>query len=182
MEKMQDEKILEWFRLDEEKAFRKLFDCYYMPLCIYAVQMTDSFELSEDLVQDVLLRFWEKKIYQSVTTSLRNYLYIAVRNEVLQYFRHEQQFATEQLDNLSLDIPEQDYAEDTLQERYQQLQQALATLTPQEYQAVKTVVLEKMKYKEAATRLGISVNTLKTYLSRALKRMRGQGTLLLLLY
>ena len=56
----EEEQILELFGIDEEMAFRRLFDRYYMSLCIYSVQLTDSFELSEDLVQDVLLRFWEK--------------------------------------------------------------------------------------------------------------------------
>ena len=59
----EDIQILELFNTNEELAFRRLFDRYYMSLCIYSVQLTDTFDLSEDLVQNVLLRFWEKRIF-----------------------------------------------------------------------------------------------------------------------
>lgn len=58
----EDIQILELFGINEEMAFRRLFDRYYMALCIYSMQLTDAFDLSEDLVQDVLLRFG-KSVY-----------------------------------------------------------------------------------------------------------------------
>ena len=52
-DKSEDAQILELFSINEEIAFHRLFNRYYMSLCIYSVQLTDSFEQSEDLVQDV---------------------------------------------------------------------------------------------------------------------------------
>ena len=43
---------------------------------------------------------------------------------------------------------------------------------------MKAVILENKKYKEAAEELNISVNTLKTYLSRALKKLRKDNNLM----
>ena len=43
-----DKYILELFRTSPKEAFRLLFDAYHMKLCIYAVQLTDSFEMAED--------------------------------------------------------------------------------------------------------------------------------------
>ena len=45
-----DKYILELFQTSPKEAFRLLFDAYHMKLCIYAVQLTDSFEMSEDIV------------------------------------------------------------------------------------------------------------------------------------
>ncbi len=173
--------ILALFGVNEEMAFRHLFDRYYMSLCIYSVQLTDSFELSEDLVQDVLLRFWEKRVFENISINLRNYLYTAVRNEALQYLRREHMLSTEQLTGVELSIPEDEYSEDELLELKERLKVALEKLPPQEYLVVKSVILENRKYKEAAEYLGISVNTLKTHLSRALRHLRNQGNLRLLL-
>ena len=44
-----DKYILELFQTSPKEAFRLLFDAYHMKLCIYAVQLTDSFEMAEDL-------------------------------------------------------------------------------------------------------------------------------------
>ena len=38
-----DKYILELFQTSPKEAFRLLFDAYHMKLCIYAVQLTDSF-------------------------------------------------------------------------------------------------------------------------------------------
>lgn len=75
LSEQQEIEILEEFRQNPEHAFRTLFDTYYMPLCMYAVQITDSFSMAEDIVQDFLLFFWEKQVYKSISSNLRNYLF-----------------------------------------------------------------------------------------------------------
>ena len=50
-----DKYILELFQTSPKEAFRLLFDAYHMKLCIYAVQLTDSFEMAEDIVQDFFI-------------------------------------------------------------------------------------------------------------------------------
>lgn len=177
----EDIQILELFGINEEMAFRHLFDRYYMTLCIYSMQLTDAFDLSEDLVQDVLLRFWEKRVFENISTSLRSYLYAAVRNETLQYLKRERLLSTEQLTGVEVDIPENEYNEEELMDIKNRLKIALDKLPPQEYLSIKSVILENRKYKEAAEYLGISINTLKTHLARALKTLRKQGNLRLLL-
>ena len=61
-----DKYILELFQTSPKEAFRLLFDAYHMKLCIYAVQLTDSFEMAEDIVQDFFIYFWEKKYYLKI--------------------------------------------------------------------------------------------------------------------
>lgn len=180
--KSEETRLLELFSTDEKMAFRYLFDRYYMSLCIYCVQLTDKFEESEDLVQDVLLRFWEKRIFEKISTNLRSYLYTSVRNEALQYLRSKSQLSMEQLSDNEVDIPEEEYDEEELVELKLRLQAALEKLPKQEYLAIQAVALENLKYKEAAEKLGISVNTLKTYLSRAFKSLRKEDNLRFLLF
>ncbi len=51
-----DKYILELFQTSPKEAFRLLFDAYHMKLCIYAVQLTDSFEMAEDIVGQRIFR------------------------------------------------------------------------------------------------------------------------------
>ena len=120
---------------NDEKAFKELVDAYYTPLCVYSVQFTDSLEVSEDIVQDFFVRFWEKKLYRTYIMDV----------------------------NPDDEVPEEQLA---------RLRHYLQQLSPQEYRILMEVVVHNKKYKEVAAELGISVNTVKTHLSHALKYLR----------
>jgi len=62
------------------------------------------------------------------------------------------------------------------------LLEKLQKLPHQELQVVRAVIMENKKYKEAAEELHISVNTLKTHLTRALKQLRKEYNLHSLFY
>ena len=109
-----DERILALFAENKEKAFRLLYDTYYLPLCLYSVQFTGSTETSEDIVQNLFVSFWDKNSHTTISSNLHAWL----------------------------------------------------------YNVLVKIVLEDKKYKEVAEELHISVNTVKTHLSRALKMLR----------
>lgn len=178
----QDQLILDTFKESPEKGLRMLFDVYYSKLCIYAVQLTDSFYMAEDVVQNVFVYFWEKKYYETVHKNLRHYLFYSVRNAALGALQKEHLLSMEELSGIDMGIQMEPEDEQEWEEREQVLKQKLKTLSPQERQVVQFVIMENKKYKEAAEELNISVNTLKTYLARALKQLRKEYNLMLLFY
>lgn len=182
MNKLTDKELLEGFTVDKEKAFRSFFDAYYIRLCAYAVQITDDFFESEDIVQRFFIKFWEKELYKDVTMNLKNYAYLCVRNDSLKYLNKKEQIPIDARywgEEYLYDLDEMDEQERECKE--QELRIALDALSAQERNALRLVVLENKKYKEAADELGISINSLKTYLSRALKHLRKNNKLMLLL-
>lgn len=86
----------------------------------------------------------------------------------------------EELFDTEIDIIESITDEEELREKERKIMEELEKLPKQELSAVQAVILENKKYKEAAEELNISVNTLKTHLSRALKRLRKDNNLILL--
>lgn len=177
-----DKYILELFKTSPKEAFRLLFDTYHMSLCVYAVQLTDSFEMAEDVVQDFFVYFWEKKYYQNINQSLRYYLYFSIRNAAIKELQKHNMLSMEELSGIDMSIPEEFADEEEREERNKVLLEKLKKLPPQELQVIKAVVMENKRYKEAAEELQISVNTLKTHLSRALKRLRKEYNLTSLFY
>lgn len=175
-----DKLILELFRTNPNDAFQLMFDTYYMPLCLYAVQLTDSFVMAEDIVQDFFISFWEKKTYQNIAVKLRSYLFYSIRNNSYLILRKNNLISMEELFDTEIDLIEAMSDEEELREREKKIMEELEKLPKQELSAVQAVILENKKYKEAAEELNISVNTLKTHLSRALKRLRKDNSLLLL--
>lgn len=173
-----DKKLLEQFQIAPKTAFKQMFDTYYMQLCVYAVQLGDSFEMAEDVVQNTLLYFWEKKYYNQITNNLRGYLFHAVRNAMIFELKKNNQISMEELSGLQIAIPEEVPDKAEWEEREKQLLEDLSALPLQEVLAVQKVILENKRYKEAAEELHISINTLKTHLSRALSRLRKKHCLM----
>ena len=69
-----------------------------------------------------------------------------------------------------------------LERQEKELMLKLEKLPKQEIAAIKAVILENKKCVEAALELGMSVNTLKTHLARALKKLRKDYHLSFLFY
>lgn len=166
-----DGKILERLKLNDEAALKELVDKYYTPLCVYSVQYTDSLEVSEDIVQDFFVRFWEKHLYRTMSGSLKAFLFNSVRNASIDHLRKYQSYTFVEIEEQAY-ITDYELDETDLEEQRQRLHYHLQQLAPQEYKVLIEIVVHNKKYKEVAEELGISVNTVKTHLSRALKYLR----------
>jgi len=178
-----DKEILELLKKAPEQGFRMLFDVYHMSLCVYAVQLTDSFELAEDIVQDFFVSLWEKKYYLQIDSNLCSYLYSSVHHAALAVLRKKNLISMEELSGIPVEIPQEvELEREELERRERELMRKLEQLPRQELAAVKAVILENKKCAEAASELGMSVNTLKTHLARALKKLRKKYNLFLLFY
>jgi RNA polymerase sigma-70 factor (ECF subfamily) len=147
----------------------------------------DTREATEDIVQDVFVYLWDHRSSIDMTVSIKAYLYTAVRNGALKYLRRQ---TTEQAHSprltefitylQELESPEREHL------YIERARQALEELPNQCRNIFLMNCLEGKKYKEIASELSISVNTVKTQLSRAYSNIREKlnvkgGTLLLFL-
>lgn len=168
----------------DEEAFKKFVTQYYPQLCAFATQYTDSLEVSEDIVQDVFLRFWESKKYLSPKSFLKSYIFSSVRNASIDYIRKNNVHTFTELEEASY-LKEEEVTEENLLAQHEHLHELLKQLPPQEYSVLIAIVVHNKKYKEVGEEMNISVNTVKTHLSRALKYLRTHNIklhLLLLFY
>lgn len=179
MDKVERDKIiLEKLERGDEDALKSLFDAYYSLLCVYSVQITESLDESEDIVQELFINFWEKKRHNNISISLNKYLFYAVRNASIMYARKNNKYLKIQELEEEAYSPIDDLQDDEeLMLRYQQLHKTLEKLSPKEYKVLTEVILNGKKYKEVALELNISVNTVKTHLARALKILRKDKSL-----
>ncbi len=164
---------------DEDTYLKCLFEQHYTRLCILSVQYTDSLEVSEDIVQDVFLRFLEKNKDMNVD-NLKAYLYNSVRNASIDYVRTHNKYIFSDIEEASY-ISSEEISEEELTAQYKHLNEIVKRLPPQEYQVLMAIVVQNKKYKDVAEELNISVSTVKTHFSRALKFLRKEIPLSILL-
>ena len=166
--------------IQAEKELKELMNKYYSQLCVVSVQYTDSLEIAEDIVQDVFLRFWEDNKLLFVETNPKAYLFRSVRNASIDYIRKNNYRVFTDIEEANL-ISEEEISEEELSLQYERLYRIIGQLSPQERTVLNAIVVENKRYKEVAEEMNISVNTVKTYFARALRTLRKELPLSILL-
>ncbi|GHV30929.1 DNA-directed RNA polymerase sigma-70 factor [Bacteroidia bacterium] len=170
------DKLLQDFDVDEEEAYKALFDAFFIPLCLYSVKFTGCYAQSKDIVQEFFINFYEKKNYKSIKADLRRYLYVSIQNASIAYAKKIQNLSLTGLDNV-LNIPDDDnYDAEILSANIEILKKNLSKLSENGYKVIKAVIINNKKYKEVAEELGISVNTVKFHLTKSLRILRENFT------
>ena len=170
---LNDLQILEKLKEGDPLAYNQLFDKYYMPLCVYSLKYCDSFELAEDIVQDLFIKLWDEKLYMKFDNPMSPYLFKAVKNNTLQGIKKQAKYQFDAIENMVNKLMEDeplDFA--TLEAEKKKLYEQIEALPEKSKEVFKAIVLENMKYKEVAEHFDISVNTVKTHYARALKQLR----------
>lgn len=150
--------------IDADDIFRK----YYRPLCLYALHYLRVPENAEDVVQDCLTDFLERG--DSVGNS-RSYLYMMVRNRCLDLLNRESRIdyghSPEEFEGFHSD---EDYEEDSFIEA--RMWTAIDSLPERCREVFLMSKRDGLKYEEIAEELGISVNTVRNQVSKALKALK----------
>ncbi|MBE6228749.1 MAG: RNA polymerase sigma-70 factor [Bacteroidales bacterium] len=148
-----------------------LFHYNYRPLCLYALHYLGNADSAEDVVQESFAALWEK-LQEGVAISNRKaYLYMMVRNRCLDQLRRKG-IPTESLK------PYDTYGiieDDDAQERSQteaRLWTAIDSLPEKCRQIFLMSKRDGLKYMEIADELGISENTVRNQISKALKILK----------
>ncbi|QGY45418.1 RNA polymerase sigma-70 factor [Maribellus comscasis] len=174
-EKISIQKLRDGDKDEFEKIYFDLFDVLYA-LCY---QYTLNKEISEGIVQDSFLRLWEIKNELKEKSNIKNLLYTIAKNNCLNYLR-SQQIVWKHLNHIK--AREFSYASQLLHDdgddflEFEELlnivSEAIEKLPEEQKQVFKMSRMEEMKYNEIAGKLNLSVKTIESRMSKALKFLR----------
>lgn len=173
----EDALIVRQLKDGDGKAYRHLYDHHYKVLCHIASQYVHDDYVAETIVGDVIFHLWQMRERLEISTSLRNYLLRCVRNRCLDVLKsaaatNEQPLSTP---DGALPAPIEMIADESQplgallgNELEQMVRDAVAALPDTTRQVFEMSRYDELKYAEIAQRLGISVNTVKYHIKRAL--------------
>lgn len=153
-------------------TLEKYFQWMYRPLCLYALNITESYEDSEDIVQQIFVELLEKAVVGSLEVgNMKGYLYSVVRNRAVKYVKKDQEkvsvesamYLTDE-NILSISVEEEALVWNWID--------ALPTERRNIFLMAKQ---QGMKYKEIAEQLDISVKTVEGQMGKALKTLRDKA-------
>lgn len=169
-------KIVQGLKMDDPSAMKMLFDLYYTALCNYAKRYTNDPVAAEEVVSDVMFKFWQNRTNSYQADMLRDYLFAATRNTSLNYLK-QQQNRYSLLENWAEKLRNELIAETPLDKLLEaEMQTCFDTIInslPEQTHTVFLLSREKnLTYKEIADRLCITENTVKYHIKVALKKLR----------
>jgi RNA polymerase sigma-70 factor, ECF subfamily len=157
-----------------EKEFEELFRTLYTPVCRKIVQVVKDPAVTEDLVQNVFVKLWEKREDINITSSASSYVYRAAMNAAFNHLRQSHPFielepgeaeASQKWDTHSL--LEHEEAESQLKN--------LTDALPPACRAIFILSREEgYSYKEISDTLNISIKTVENQMTKALKILRAR--------
>ncbi|WP_099464825.1 RNA polymerase sigma-70 factor [Parabacteroides provencensis] len=173
-----DEEIIIQIKNGNMTAFKSLFDSVYFQLYFHCRKFVPDSEDAKDLLQNVFLRFWEKRSEIDIHTSLNAYLFRSVQNECLNYIRSNRITTTleEGLpDNIRNDFNNNEpspFSDLAILEIEKIVENTIDKLPDQCKSIFKLSRINGLKNQEIADKLTISVRTVDTQIYRALKILK----------
>lgn len=172
MNRQTDRTLFEQIRTGDEKAFEALFRAYYPFLCTYATRLVKDAAAAEEIVQELFVRLWENRSRTIIGSSVKNYLFVSVRNLALNHIRHNR-IKEDYAKNI---IPEQDelYSPDTGAQTalLERIEKEIESLPEKRREIFTLSRRDGLKYREIAEKLNVSVKTVETQMGLALKYLR----------
>lgn len=167
-----DEVLFEKTQAGDVKAFDILFMRYYPLLCAYAKQFVD-FDDGQEIVQDVMVWFWENSSMQVIESSPKNYLFRAVKNRCLTLINRnelKQRVVSSMYENLQSQYEDPDFY--IVEELTRNIENALSRLPETYREAFEMNRFQSMTYNEIAEKLNVSSKTVDYRIQQALKLLR----------
>lgn len=171
---MNEKDLLNRLSLGDEKAFEEIFLLYYQQLVVFAIKLVNDSDLSRDLVQEVIVNFYEKRNSIEIHTSLKAHLYQSVRNRCLNYIKREQTIKNHHSIIYSDKKETEQFYYDLMEETEleNKIFQIIKSLPKQCQKIFEMSRFDGKSNSDIANELDISKRTVETQISNALKRIR----------
>lgn len=160
---------------DRISRFENNFHRLYASLCRTAIFYLRSPDISEDVVQEVMVRLWNNGKDALTDDDFAAYAYTAVVNASLNELRRQKARAGISIDDpdgLFVEELEQEQPGNTADENAERLEPVLQLLPAKCRTVFEMSKLQGMKYSEIAYQLGISIKTVENHMGKALKIIR----------
>ncbi|MFL6213745.1 MAG: RNA polymerase sigma factor [Blastocatellia bacterium] len=183
-----DEMLLRLMVAGDADAFAALYDRRQSGIYRFALRMSGSHAVAEDVTQDVFVALMRNSNgYDSSRGSVAAYLYGMARNRVLKRLARDRSFVSlsgESTDDAASGDERFMTSDDPLDElsrneTIEAVRQAILALPPHYREVVVLCNMQEMNYEQAAAIIGCPVGTVRSRLHRAramlIERLRAKG-------
>ncbi|MDN5213494.1 RNA polymerase sigma-70 factor [Fulvivirgaceae bacterium BMA12] len=173
MQKLKKE-LLERLLSGDANAFEELYDLYREPAIRFCNTILKDVEESENIIQEVFLKIWNKRETINPTLNFTSYLFTIIKNSVFDQLKEIKK--NEALKEMYWQnvLVYKAVDSDIKEERLLKVKKAVEELSEKRKRIIKLNYEEGKSYEEIANQLNISKNTVKNQLIKAKQIIRKQ--------
>lgn len=179
-----------WLKLKngDLEAVGFLYDIYIDDLFVYGVQFTSDKSKVMDCIHDLFLNLYKYRKKLSETPNVKYYLMRSLKNEILKSTKTNVLLNSSTLDekkeskHFAASFEEHLIEDEILNDKVFKLQNALKILTPKQRHILLLRYNQDKEYDEIASILEVSVETSRTLIYRAIKKLRKALLTLILVF
>lgn len=159
-----------------QHKFEKLFREHFTALCYFAQKYLGDLDSSKEIVHSVFIKIWENRAEFDWEKPAKSYLFTSVYNRSLNFIRDKKRFVSNSTDESWENSDDVSAFSDNLEvaELEVRIKQALKKLPEKCREVFELNRFEGKKYSEIAEHLNISVKTVETQMSKALKILKDE--------
>jgi RNA polymerase sigma-70 factor (ECF subfamily) len=169
----QETQLLSRIAAGDECAFRSLFDLYKGRVTVYALRLSKSRYVAEEIVQEIFLKLWTNREQLTEVQNIGTYIYVMAKNRTLD---HLKKIANEDrlFNEVWHTISEQGeptghlYAKDNMR----LIEKAIGQLSPQKQKIFYLSRFEGLSHHQIAEQCALSKNTVKNHLVKTLRHIK----------
>jgi RNA polymerase sigma-70 factor (ECF subfamily) len=169
-----DTDLAAFFKEGDRHAFAEIFERYHDVLFSHAYNKLRNKEEARDIVQDVFVRFWNKREQIELKSNLSGYLYVMVRNSIFSLMSHKNvvNYYASSFNQFKYE------GEAITDHRVREKQLAaiinaeIAALPPRMREVFELSRKENLSNRQIAERLGLSEFTVADQIKKALRVLR----------
>ena len=155
----------------EAAAWRELFRRFYPSLYSFSVAMLKDSRIAQDVVQEAFMKLWIHRDKISSTEHLERWLFMVVKNEIIDYFRVMKPIA-ESLAAAENAVEERTAEDESLYDETSEIiRKGVNSLPTQRRQVFIMSRFGQLSNREISLRMGLSIRTVERHLALAIKNL-----------
>ncbi|WP_059026739.1 RNA polymerase sigma factor [Gabonibacter massiliensis] len=160
--------VIDRIQQGNELAFKELFDEFYQALCVFALTYVKDQVQAADIVQEVFIKYWNRRGDFDNLFKVKSFLYTVVRNDCLNTIRDKKEIR----EDISLIESDAFFVDNLVEEEaYRIFYNAVESL-PLQTREVIQLTLDGLKNAEIAVHMGIAESSVHTLKKLAYKKLK----------
>ncbi|WP_442591263.1 RNA polymerase sigma factor [Pedobacter sp. AW31-3R] len=184
-EKLTDDDLVFRLKNDDHLAFTEIFNRYSQLLYAHAYNKLRVESDVRDALQEMFMKFWDKRSSLEEGNNLSGYLFIALRNTIFNLIRNQARVNDYAVKFTKTNADSGIYADTLIREKQfsAMIEAEIGRLPPRMRAVFELRRKENLSNREVAARLGITESTSADQMKKAVRILRNKiGLLLLVLY
>lgn len=157
------------------RQLERIIDEHQEQLFSFAFFRVGSYEVAQDIVQDVFIKFYENSRRLSAANNVKAYLYKTISNACTDYLRKKGKFQFITIDHLENELINQD--EKKCLAEFLRIEDILNNLPIDQAEIVRLKFVDSLNFVEISDLIKVNVNTVKSRYKYAIDKLRNLNLL-----